>query len=323
MFGKFIKDPSDSFVCINLGNYYIKGLIVENGIITNYFIKENKDLSAVLKEIWQQKKIATNRVKLSVKNPSCLARYFPFPKMEKKKLKQALFYELNKYIPFSPQDVYFDFHVLTEINPKEIFLLLAVAKKDFIDKILSIFDKEKLDVHEISLDSICLANFVGAVCKESKDINSCVLDIGHSFSTLTILKKEVPFLTRDLEFKTKDVFDVVSRVKNLPLLDIDKWVSSSGGHSEFLEVIRGSLSGLCKEAKSSFDYFEVNKGERIEKMYIAGGLSSVAGVGDFLKENLEVEVSVLDNLNSFNVSFSDDNFNQFKNGFTAAFGLTI
>ncbi|UCD15810.1 MAG: pilus assembly protein PilM, partial [Candidatus Omnitrophota bacterium] len=128
---------------------------------------------------------------------------------------------------------------------------------------------------------------------------------------------------RDLEFKTKGVFEVVARIKNLSAPDIEEWVHSSKGRTEFFEVIRASISGLCKEVKNSFDYFEVNKGERIEKMYITGGLSSVPEIGAFLKESLEVEVAVLDNLENFNIPFSDENFKRFKNSFSVAFGLSI
>lgn len=322
MRNNFFKNPPESFVCINLGNYYIKGLIVQKGAVTNYFIKENKDLADGLKEIWQKNKIITNRVKLSVKNPSCLVRYFPFPKMDKKKLRQALFFELDKYIPFSPADVVFDFFVLEESTPQEFFLLLAVAKKDFIDNILSIFDKANLKVTEISLDSISLANFVQQVYPDNKSINSCILDVGYSFSTLTILKKGMPFLTRDMEFKIKEIFEVISRIKNISVAGVEQWISS-GGNGEFRELIRDSISGLCKEIRNSFDYFEVNKGERIEKIYLAGGIASLAQVPGLLKENLEVEIVVLDNLGSFNIAFSDDNFSRFRSGFAVALGLGI
>jgi type IV pilus assembly protein PilM len=320
---KFTVKKPEGFVSINLGNYYIKGLIIEDNKIKDYFLERNDGLSTILGSLWQKKKISANKVKVSIKNPSSLVRYFNFPKMEKKKMKQALFYELNKYIPFSPEEVYFDFCVLGEVNPKEVYLMLAVAKKDFIDKTLGAFEKQNLDVLEIGLDSVCLTNHFLDTYKEEKTINACMLDIGYSFSTLTILKKGMPFLTRDLEFSAKDIFQVISRIKNLKPEDIEKWLFSLKDHNEFLELAKNSISSLCQEIKSSFDYFEVNTGERIEKMYLTGGIVSVKGIEGAFKDNLEMEVAILDNLTSLDISFSDDKFNKCRNSFSVAFGLIV
>ena len=176
---KFSLKSPETFTAINLGSRYLKGLIVKENKITDFFLKERQDLAGTLRQIWQEKKISTDRVRLSLKDPSTLVRYFSFPKLEKKKMRQTLFYELNKHIPFSPEDVYFDFSILEETHPSEAFLVLAVAKKDFINSILDIFEKEKLKVLDITLYSICLMNFFLQSILENK-INSCILDVGNS-----------------------------------------------------------------------------------------------------------------------------------------------
>lgn len=316
------KEP-ESFVSINLGNYYIKGLLVIDGKITDYFIRKNQALTEVIKEVWRDKKIPTDKVKLSIKNTSSLVRYFSFAKMDKKKLKQALFYELNKHIPFSPEEVYFDFSILEELNAQEVFLLLAAAKKDFIDRTLDVFEGEKLKVLEISLDSICLANLFLNNYKQEKEKNVCILDIGYSFSTLTILKKGMPFLTRDLEFNTKSIFEVISHVKNLPLENVEAWFFSLEDRNVFLAAAKSSILNLCKEIKNSFDYFEMNKGERLEKMYLTGGLACVKELTVFFRENLEIETLSLDYLNSFNIPFSGGKDKLYEHSFSAAVGAIL
>jgi type IV pilus assembly protein PilM len=323
LLSKFSDKKADSFVSINLGNYYIKGLVVHSGKVLDYFIKEKQDLSKTIKEIWQGKTINTDRVKIAVKNPASLVRYFSFPKVDRKKMRDALFYELNKYIPFSPEEVYFDFAVLEEISPSELFILLAAAKKEFIQEILDVFEKEKLKVLEINLDSICLVNFFLNTYKESAGTNACILDMGYSFSTLTILKKTVPFITRDLGFGTKDIFQIISHTKNLSFPDIEKWLISSESHNEFLELAQDSILGLCKEIKSSFDYFEVNKGERIEKVFLTGGLAGVKALDSIFKDYLDIEVGTFNNLKDLDISFSDERFNTFKNSFVVALGLLL
>ncbi len=322
---KFIRKEADKFVAINLGNCYTKGLIVEGNQVTDYFLEPKKELAATIKKVWSEKKISTKKVKISVKNPSCLVRYFPFPKMEKKRLKQALFYEMNKFIPFPPDKVYFDFFVLEDISSTENLVLLAVAKKDFIDSILDVFEKANLKVSEINLDSICLANLFLSRYGEDKETNSCLLDIGYNFSTMTIVHKGVPFLTRDVKFSAKEVFQIVSRIKNKPLPEIEKQLLSSEDSSEFLKLTQDSIFNFCKEMKSSFDYFEVNKGDLINKLYLSGGLASMEGIDKVFTEALDAGTEVLKPISEkglkLSETFSSEEFTNFENSFSTLFGL--
>ena len=324
---KFIRKETEKFVAINIGNYYTKGLIVERGEVTNYFIERKRELSATIKKLRNDKKIPSKKVKISIKTPSCLIRYFPFPKMEKKRLKQALFYEMNKFIPFPPEKVYYDFFILKEVSPTEVSMLLAVVKKDFIDNILEIFERVSLNVAEINLDSVCLINLFLNNYEGNEKINSCLLDIGYNFSTMTILNKGIPFLTRDVKFSAKEVLQIVSRIENKPLEEIEKQLFFPESGGEFLKLAQDSISNFCQELKNSFDYFEVNKGEPINKLYLSGGLASIKGMENAFVKALDIEAELLKPISEKGLklsnAFSGKEFGNFKNSFSAAFGLIL
>ncbi|MFH1876519.1 MAG: pilus assembly protein PilM [Candidatus Omnitrophota bacterium] len=320
---QFLAKKTEDFVALNLGNYSLKGFVVRDNAVVDYFIEPRADLAVTLKKIWESKKITTDRVKVSVKDTSCLVRYFPFLKMDKKKMKEALLYELAKHIPFPPDDVYFDFAPLEDVGSSEVFLLLAIAKKDFINHLLDVFEKENRRLIEINLDSVCLINFFLKAYGEEARINSCLLDVGHHSSSLTIIRKGVPCLTRDLVFSTKDIFQVIANVKGITLIDAEKWLFSLTNAAEFLELAQGSIDNLCGQVKSSFDYFEVNRGERIERMYITGGLVQAVGIETPFKETLGVEAMCLGNFEKAGISFTDSAFVSVRNTFSAAAGLVV
>ncbi|MBU2251140.1 MAG: pilus assembly protein PilM [Candidatus Omnitrophica bacterium] len=321
----FLKTKDEVSVGINIGNRYLKGLVLRQGRIADYFLELNQDLPVTLKKIWSERKISARTVKVSVKNPSCLVRYFPFPKMEKKKLEQALFYELNKHIPFSPEEVFFDYYILKDISPGEVMILLALAKKDFINSILEAFKPLGLAVSEINLDSICLINLFLDRFGDNKESNACILDIGSSFSVMTIINKGMPFITRDVKFSTKEIVEIAARTKGISPEEVEKELLGLNIVSEFLEIIQGSVSGLCKEMKSSFDYFEVNKGEHIDKLYLTGGLASIKGIEKIFAESLDTDVEVLPvsptALKQFDHPGSDKKFNSLKSSLAVVFGL--
>jgi type IV pilus assembly protein PilM len=322
-----LKGRSEGYVALNLGNYFIKGLILQDGKVIDYFIEKNNGLPETITKIWQDKKITTSNVRLSLKDPSCLVRYFSFPKTEKKRLQQALFYEMNKFIPFSPEEVYFDFSALKETSPTQMFILLAVAKKDFINKILEVFATLNVEISTITLDSICLSNLFLNNYSDAQDTNISILDVGYKYSTMTIFNKGVPFLTRDVKVNASEIFQVISRIKNIDPEGMDKWVTSLVDSAEFLELAQENVSSLCKEMKNSFDYFEVNSGEHIEKLYITGGLSAIKGIGQSFAEFLDIEVDILESVVSENVgdgfSADDQKFHVSQNAFAVPFGLTV
>ncbi|MCM8831156.1 MAG: pilus assembly protein PilM [Candidatus Omnitrophica bacterium] len=319
---KEIDTTLKNFVIVNLGAYYIKGLIIKENKIIDYFIEPNGDFATLLKRIWQEKKITTNKVKVSIKNPFCLVRYFPFIKLEKKKLKEALFYELSKHIPYQPQEVYFDFSILEERSQNEVFLLLAVAKQEIINQIIETFKKQNLEVSQITLDSLCLINLFLDNYNDNNKQNVALLDIGYSSSTLIIIRKGIPVLTRELTFNVKDIFGVISNLKNLQLNQVESWIFSLHDKNALLELIQENIINLYKEMRTSFDYFEVNSGENINKIFLTGGLSSADILGKFLKDILGIDLEIL-SLGSNSEVFSDEKFKTFKNSFSVAFGLYI
>lgn len=324
---KFLGRQERGFLAVNLGKTSLKGFIAEAGKIEDYFIVKNDDLSEALKRVRNEKKCSAKEARVSIKNSACLVRCFKFPKMDSKKLQQALFYELNKYIPYSPQDVYFDFAILGDSGPNELLILLAVAKKSFVDEVVSAFVKDGLRVLEINIDIICLMNLLLNNQAEISQSNACLLDLGYNFSTIALLNKGTPYLIRDVKFNAKEVFDSLARMKNVSLPEAEAEVKNQEDKTAFLELAQGSIANLCKEMKSSFDYFEVNFNEGISKLYLSGGLASITGIDKVFKNYLEVEVSVLDvfGANRQNVAerLAKEEFAGMENSFAVAVGLTI
>ncbi len=323
-----IKKNSETFTGINLGNSSVKGLTVKQGKIIDYFVEPKKEISEIIDILSKKKKIGAKKIKISLKDPSCLVRYFSFPKVEKKKLKQSLFYQLNKLTPYPPEEVCFDYSVLKEIGPSQVYILLAVAKKNYIQSILESFERKGYLVSEITLDSISLMNLYLDQHSEDKENNVCILDIGHSFSTMNILEKGVPFLSREAKFNTKDVIDVISRIKNISEKKaIESLLKMGRKKEDFFDILEENISDWCKEIKNSFDFFELNRGQSINKLYVTGGLAAISVISEIFSQNLEVDAEILIPDASANLNFSSNfpkkDYQGYRHNLAACFGLVL
>jgi type IV pilus assembly protein PilM len=322
-----VRRNAEAFTAINIGNYFIKGIVVKKGKIADCFIETNKNLSEVIGKLKSDKKIPTKKIRISLKSSDCLVRYFSFPKTEKRKLRQALYYQLNKFIPYRPDEVYFDYTILKEITSSQNQILLAVAKKKHIDSILESFEKKGFSISEITLDSISLINLYLDKYPENKKINSCILDIGHSFSTMNILEEGLPFFSREAKFSTKDLIEIITRVKNISEKEAVGVLAKVNKKSDLFTILEENISDWCKEIKNSFDFFELNKGKSLDKLYITGGLAAVPNITAIFSENLEIDAEILipdeSNSLSFSDSFSKKNYSEYKHNLAVTFGLLL
>lgn len=107
-------------------------LSYETFIVKDFLVKDSQQLKPILV---QQKKF-DGEIILSVPRELCIFREIEFPYANIKELREALTYQLDSFIPFSNEDVYFDIHLLSHNRLNSKVLIVAV-KKEVLDDILS------------------------------------------------------------------------------------------------------------------------------------------------------------------------------------------
>jgi len=90
-----------------------------------------------------------------------LIRHIELPASVKHNIRETLVYEMRKYTPFSADDVYFDFHVVSESKEtSRIHILLACAKKDDVNGVFEPLSHTHLKgVSGIEWSSSALSNY--------------------------------------------------------------------------------------------------------------------------------------------------------------------
>lgn len=332
---KLLNADSDECVALDLGASYIKGLYVASGKVKSYFVEKNKGQGIKAAAKWlKTENLLSKETRLAVKGPDTLVRYIAFPKVDKKNLKEAFSYEIAKYIPFSREEVYFDVAILDEnYNVNEFFLMLAVVKKDRMDSLITACNNEKINLTEINLNSVPLMNlFLKANAQNSPDgQNAALVDVGFSSTLLTLLKKGVPCLSREIKVSSGGFIQKVSKVKNFTPEQSDDFVSKLNVPKEslereevqeMLEMIEETAYELAEEIKNSLDYFEVNFGQRIQTIYLTGGLSKISGIERLMSHSLDISVKVWDPFEGVDLSEGKD-ISVYKEMFAVALGLAL
>ncbi|MFC1674363.1 type IV pilus assembly protein PilM [Candidatus Omnitrophota bacterium] len=286
------------------------------------------DLKPSLKEI--SPSINDSQVNISVSGPSTVMRYVNLPRMKSEELKQSLRFEAQKYIPFPIAEVNLDSWILNEhASNNEMLVLLAAAKKDCVSQRVKLAQDAGLKVSSLDIDSAALLNaFIYNYQPGSEKLKTVgLLNIGAGTSNLNILEDNTPRLSRDIciagaHFTQKIVDSLVVDLKAAEGLKLNP------GKDKLDRInlsVKGVLSSLAGEIRTSFDYYESRSGAAVEKIFLSGGGSLFGGLKDMLAELLGVGVEYWDPLSKITVagSFDPDKIKAQSSQLAVAVGLAL
>ncbi|OQX81340.1 MAG: hypothetical protein B6D56_02695 [Candidatus Omnitrophica bacterium 4484_70.1] len=313
---RLIPYTKERFLVIDLGKGFIKILVMRDSQIENFFIEKNENGSFKLAIEWLKKeKLQDVDVYLVVKGEEILLRYIPFPKIEKEKIKEVFNYEIARFIPFKKEEIYFDVCILEEnYSKEEFFLLLAVAKKDFINSLIEKFKKEDINIVRIIPNNVALINlYLNFFLKEERNI--ALVDIGVSSTLLSLVKGKTPCLSREIKVSLFDLFERISKKENI---EKDKIIDAE---EKFKEIIKDFGWELSQEIKNSFDYFEINWGQKIEKIFLTGGGAKFENLFEVLKNSLDLEIEIMNALKK--IKYYPSQLLNFKEILATSIGASI
>lgn len=274
----------------------------------------------------------TCSVNISVSGPAAIIRYVSFPKMNADELGKALRFEAEKYIPFSISQVNVDASILRHDMPdNRMLVLLAAVKKDFISQRLKLLEEVDIRPDIVEMDSLALINAFnfnylrphqGPAAK-----TIALLNIGASFSNLSVLDDNIPRLTRDIPIggnniarKIMDLFGV--DLKTAEALKLGAGKENAEKAAQAAEPV---LSNLAGEIGSSFDYYESQSASSVTKIFLSGGVSALEGLRERLAGFLGIEVEYWDPFQGIDTDGSADFLEAKKNAsqLAVATGLAL
>jgi len=117
-------------------------------------------ISELVQNFIRESRISPTSVFLGIPRSAAILRYLEFPIAVKENLRESLGYELEKHVPFSSEDVYFDFQVISEDKASgRLQLLLVVVKKQTLAPYLALAKQMDVGISGIEISSTALADF--------------------------------------------------------------------------------------------------------------------------------------------------------------------
>ncbi len=105
-------------------------------------------------------RISPATVFMGIPRSAVIIRYLDLPMAVKENLRQTLNYEMEKFIPLSADDIYFDHQIISESKENEqITVLLVVVKRETLSPYLKLRSQLGVGISGIEISSTALAEY--------------------------------------------------------------------------------------------------------------------------------------------------------------------
>lgn len=142
-------------------------------------------------------KVKNPDVGFAVSGPTNTAvRIIKVPYVNREEIALNLPHELEKHMPFSVNEIYYDFHIIEQTKDKSSSeLLVAVANKNLVDEYLRTLERAGLNVVLVDISAIALYNVYEANYMDLFPV--AVINIGEKVINFSISRQKKPLFLRD------------------------------------------------------------------------------------------------------------------------------
>ena len=331
------KSKSSKRVGLDIGSQNVKILELsgpyDKPTLSGFGIKNISSLSArdaadSIREMVSKSDITEKAVTISMSGPSVIVRFISLPKMDEEALKGAIKYEAGKFIPFDMNDCVIDHKTIgRDDRENKLNVLLVAVKRDVLLGKIKMVEEAGLSVRIVDVDVFALANAFLKCVPIPAEKTVALVNIGSSFTNLSILRGQSIYFARDLSIGGKDFNAAISKILGLDENAAEALKVAPGARiEEVAGLVKPVLNNLLDEVKLSFSYYENQSGKNIDEVYVSGGASGIAGLHDVFQENLGSKPSTWNPMQYIDTSsrVSDKELlEKTGNSFVVAMGLAL
>ena len=170
--------------------------IVEGTIIDSAAVVET------IRLVFEENKISTKDVAISISGNSVIIKKISLPVMEKQELAESIIWEAKHNIPYPYEETNVDYAILKPsrtTDEKNLDILLVAAKKEKIANYSNVIAQARKNLQTIEVDVFSLQNVL-EICYPDVFANKtlALINIGANITNVVIVERGTPQLFRDL-----------------------------------------------------------------------------------------------------------------------------
>lgn len=275
--------------------------------VHNHCIQDIDQVSQAIRILVDEHRVRTQEVVAAVPGPAVIIKPASFPAQEPAALEETILFEAGNFIPESLDNVNLDYQVLgRDPATGNIDVLLVAVRKDIINSYLAAISEAGLIPTIMDVDYFAIENMFETNYSPDPSEVVALINIGASYSSLTILKGGRSSFTGDISVGGEQFTDLLSQEFGLSREQAEEAKISGFLEGYDKEDIDRALSvtseQLLDEIQRSLSFFWTASAEEpIGSVYVSGGTAQLPGLASTIGARLQVPVEIVNPFRSFNI----------------------
>jgi type IV pilus assembly protein PilM len=242
-------------------------------------------------------------VAMAISGNACIIKRITIPHMAGPALDEQMEWEVQQNIPFARDDVMVDHTVLVERTPEgQMEVMLAAAKKEVVEQYQHAIRDAGFTVEIVDTAAFAVQNAVEHSVGFAPGETVCVINVGATFSTISIVTNGLPVFTRDVASAGNTYTEAIQQRLAVSLEGAEAYkvggASQQGADvvpQEVHRILAQVSEQVAGEFQRSIDFFVSDAVDgHLSRIILTGGTALVPQLPKAIQDRSRIPVHILD-----------------------------
>ena len=260
-------------------------------------IREQEIVTALMRLVKEAHLEGCN-VAVSISGPSVILKSIEMPWMSDEELQGHLRLEVERYLPYERNDIYWDYHVSHRSKLNEassMFVNLVAAKKPVVDQRVALVKQCGLRPVVVDVDGLALANMFEMNYPEADQETALLVNVGASGLNMITVGGSGYTVMRDIDLLGEWSYEILNQAFQAGH-DHQKFMSpDSMDEISFSVPVEEVFRDIAHDIRRVIDDYQgYEHDQAVRRIWLCGGHATVPGLVERLSEQLALPVQIAD-----------------------------
>lgn len=217
---------------LDLGSHSLKAVELQQGLRSleavhvNAVPREDEahSLASQVERLVQVHRLQTEHVVSALRSDRLSLRRLTFPFSERRRVAQAVPFELEDQVPFELEDMVLDWEI-AQRERNRVEIVAALAPRDEVARLVALLHEAHCDARTLEAEGLVLANLTAAFDLPGSRL---LVDLGHEKTTLCALRSGTAVAARGVGVAGRAFTEAIAQERALGLEDAERYKHEHG-----------------------------------------------------------------------------------------------